>query len=77
MKILIVIGLFDKSNCLTLLECFFSYIITLQSRAVGNTELKDHLRFINRFMPILIYHFVRDLSTCFPSVCASPAKAPF
>ena len=46
------------------------------ARAVGNAEFrKQDLRIINRVIPVLNYHFVRDISTCIPSVCTSPAKA--
>ena len=44
------------------------------AKAVGNTKC---FRVINRVILILISHFVRDTSTCFLSVCTSPAKAAF
>ena len=47
------------------------------TRAVGNAEFGKDLRMIYRFVPILIYFFVRDLSIFLPAVCTSPAKAPF
>ena len=32
---------------------------------------------LNQVIPVLIYHFLRDISTQFPSVCTSPVKVPF
>ena len=47
--------------CLTTIACAYHGF-------VGNTEFrKQYLRFINQVIPILIYHFVRDLLTCLPS----------
>ena len=40
-------------------------------------NMVNDLRRIHRVIPVLIYLFDRDVSTCFPTVCASPAKAPF
>ena len=45
---------------------------------VGNAELRRKiLRIINRDIAILMYYFMRDISTDFPSFCTSPVKAPF
>ena len=40
-------------------------------------NLEKDLRIIRRVISILIYHVVRDVFTCFPSVRTSPVKAPF
>ena len=47
------------------------------SRALGNAEFAKDLHILTRVISILIYPFVRDVSTIFPFVCTSPAKAPF
>ena len=49
-----------------------------QPSTVANAECrKTDIPFINRVIHILIYHFMRDKSICFPSVSTSPAEAPF
>ena len=54
--------------------CEFSGVFT---RAIGNAEFGIDLGIIHRVIPILIHHFIRDISTYLPSVCTSRAKAPF
>ena len=40
------------------------------TRAVGNAEFREKsLRFVNRVIPVLLYHSVCDISTFLPFVC--------
>ena len=50
---------------------------SLLAQAVGTLNLEIDLSMMHRLIPILIHHFVYDISTRLPSACDSFAKAPF